>query len=287
VPDVAFTGVYEVTYFNAWANPAKAGADDVIEMAAFLEQRALTPDTQAVNQELCTVIDPKPGERLLEVGSGSGLLCRMLAPRLQSNGCIVGLDISPEFLAEAQKYAFQAGIVDRLVFETGRAEALPYKAASFDCAFAARLLLHALDPDTAVCEMARVVKPGGRVVVMDWDFGTICVDHSDRELTRRLLEWRNDHRGGNNWSGRQLWRRMVDAGLRNLSVHPWVSVALSESDGLTQSLWRAAQAACDGDAISSTECDVWVTELEARLQDGTFFASIVYFIVEGWVASLA
>jgi ubiquinone/menaquinone biosynthesis C-methylase UbiE len=270
-----------MTHFNAWANPSNAGAADVIEMAAFLEKHALTPDTQAVNQKLCSVIDPKHGERLLEVGSGSGLLCRMLAPKLQPDGRIVGLDISPEFLAEAQKYADQTGKYDPIVFQAGQAEALPYAAASFDGAFAARLLLHASDPDAAVRELARVVKPAGRVVVMDWDFGTVSVDHPDRELTRRLLEWRSDHHGGNNWSGRQLWRRMVAAGLQNLRVHPWVSLALTTADGLTQSLWRAAQNARDAGAISPAEHDAWVTELEARLQHNTFFASITYFIVEG------
>ena len=63
-------------------------------------------------------------------------------------------------------------------------------------------------------EMKRVVKSAGRVVVMDWDFDTVTVDHPDRELTRRLLHWRCDRRGGNNWSGRQLWRRMHTAGFK-------------------------------------------------------------------------
>ena len=287
MPAVVFTGVYDLTHFNAWANPSEAGVADVIEMAAFLEKHALADDTQAVNRILCTIIDPKPGEHLLEVGSGSGLLCRIVVSQLQPDGYIVGLDISHEFLIEAQRFACQAGIVDHLVFETGKAEALPYAAASFDGAFAARLLLHASDPDAAVRELARVVKPGGRVVVMDWDFGTVSVDHPNRELTRRLLEWRNDHHGGDNWSGRKLWRRMVAAGFQNLRLYPWVSVALSESDGLTQSLWRAAQVARDGDAISSAEYDAWVAELETRLREGIFFASIVYFIVEGWVPSPA
>ncbi len=60
-------------------------------------------------------------------------------------------------------------------------------AAAFDGAFAARLLLHANDPDAIVHEMVRVVRPGGRIVVMDWDFDSVVVDHPERELTRRLV----------------------------------------------------------------------------------------------------
>jgi len=252
-------------------------------MAAFLEERSRTPDMQAVNQKLCETVAAKPGERLLEVGSGSGVLCRMLAPNLQPGGQIVGVDISPDMTIEAQKYAFAEGIDNGITFETYSAESLPYPEASFDGAISARLLLHAAEPEIVIHEMKRVIKPGGRVIVMDWDFDTVTVDHADRELTRRLLHWRNDHHGGNNWSGRQLWRRMREAGFQNLTVHPWVSVVHNEEDGLTQSLWRAAQVACEARVISSVEQEDWINELKDRIYAGTFFASIVYFIVIGTV----
>jgi SAM-dependent methyltransferase len=207
----------------------------------------------------------------------------MLAPNLQPGGQIVGVDISPEMTTEAQKYALADGIDRGISFETYMADSLPYPEASFDGAIAARLLLHSTDPDAVICEMKRVLKPGGRIVLMDWDFDTVTVDHPDRDLTRQLLHWRNDHHGGDNWSGRQLWRRMRAAGLQNLSAHPWVSVAHAEEDGLTQSLWRAAQVACEAGVISPVEQEVWVNELKNRLRAGTFFASIVYFIVKGTV----
>ena len=76
---------------------------------------------------------------------------------------------------------------------------------------------------------------------------------------------------------------MSNAGLQNLSVHPWVSITHSEEDGLTQSLWRAAQVACEAGVISPVEQDDWVNELKDRIRAGIFFASIVYFIVMGTV----
>jgi ubiquinone/menaquinone biosynthesis C-methylase UbiE len=274
-----------MSHFNAWANPSIAGAADAVQMATFLEERSRYPDIQEVNQRLCDLVAAKPGERLLEVGSGSGVLCRLLAAHLQPNGCMVGIDISPEMAAMARKYALSKGISCGIAFKTSAAEALPYSDSCYDGAIAARLLLHVSNPDAVIREMVRVVKPGGRILVMDWDFDTVAVDHPDREQTRRLLHWRSDHHGGNNWSGRQLWRRLQEAGLQNLSVFPWVTVTHCESDGLTQSLWRAAQVACEGGAISSAEQEAWVKELKNRLQAGTFFASIVYFIVKGFVVS--
>lgn len=272
-----------MSQFNSWSNPSKAGAEDAVKMAAFLEERSRARDAQEVNQKFCEVVDAKQGEHLLEVGSGSGILCRMLASYPQPGGTVLGVDISPEMTAEAQKYALSEGIDSDVNFEVAAAESLPYPNASFDVAFAARLLLHLENPQAIIHEMKRVVRPRGRVVVMDWDFDTVAVDHPDRELTRRLLHWRSDHHGGNNWSGRQLWRQMKIAGLQNLSVHPWVSVIFSETDGLTQSLWRAAEVACEGGAISPVEREIWEKELRNRIQAGIFFASIVYFIVEGTV----
>ena len=277
--------ICKMSHFNAWANPSKAGHADAVQMAAFLEARSCLPDVFEVNQRLCDVVAPQPGERLLEVGSGSGALCRLPAAHARSAGWVIGVDISPEMTSEAGRYARSAGIEAGIFFETGAAETLPHADASFDAAIAARLLLHAAEPDEAIREMRRVVKPGGRLVVMDWDFDTVTVDHPDRDLTRRLLHWRSDHHGGNNWSGRQLWSRMHSAGLQNLSVHPWVSVACSEEDGLTQSLWRAAQVACQAGAISPAESDAWIGELKERLRKGSFFASVAYFIVKGFVAS--
>jgi ubiquinone/menaquinone biosynthesis C-methylase UbiE len=272
-----------VSRANVWSNPSQAGVAEVSQMAAFLEERSHCRDMQAVNAAVCNVLVPIPGERILEVGCGSGVLCRLIAQHIQPGGYVIGIDISPQFLIEAQNYALQEGVTDRINFGCGAGEFLPYPNAMFDSALAARLLLHAHEPDAVVREMVRVVRSGGRVVVMDWDFETVAIDHPNRELTRRLLHWRNDHHGGDNWSGRKLWRRMMAAGLQSLTIKPVVSIAHDEADGLTQSLWRAAQVSRDRGAISPNEHNTWVNTLKERIQAGTFFASIVYYIISGIV----
>jgi 2-amino-4-hydroxy-6-hydroxymethyldihydropteridine diphosphokinase len=268
---------------NVWSNPSATSTETVANMAAFLEERSRCSDSVIVNNALCTALAPAPGERLLEVGSGTGVLCRMIAPYLLPGGSITGMDISPEFARHARKYAAEAGLAEAITIDTGNAESLPYADGAFDGSFASRLLLHAADPDLIVHQLARVVRPGGRVVLMDWDFDTVTVDHPDRALTRLLLHWRTDNHGGDNWSGRQLYRRAVQEGLINLEITPVVTVARSEQDGLTQTLWRAAEVARNGGGISAKEHDTWVANLKQRLADGTFFASIVYFIVKGYV----
>jgi 2-amino-4-hydroxy-6-hydroxymethyldihydropteridine diphosphokinase len=272
-----------MSHYNVWSNPSSTSTENVANMAVFIEERSRCPDSVIANQALCAALAPASGERLLEVGSGTGVLCRLIAPHLLPGGSITGMDISAEFALHAQRYAAEAGLADAITFETGNAETLPYGDGAFDGSFASRMLLHAADPDLIVHQLARVVRPGGRVVLMDWDFETVVVDHPDRALTRLLLHWRTDNHGGDNWSGRQLWRRALQEGLTNLEVTPVVTVARSEREGLTQTLWRAAEVARNGGGISAKEHDAWVDKLKQRLADGTFFASIVYFIVKGYV----
>lgn len=274
-----------MSHTNAWANPSAAGAEDSARMAAFLEERSARPDQLQVNQAVCESLSPHPGERLLEVGSGTGVICRMVAPLVAPGGSVAGVDVSPDFTRLASDLGTTAGLSATLHHHIGRAEYLPYADACFDGAWAARLLLHTDRPDRVVEEMRRVVRPGGRVVLMDWDFDTVAVDHPDRSLTRRLLHWRSDHHGGNNWSGRQLYARAHAAGLYNLRVRPVVVVSHEESSALTQSLWRAAEVARDAGAIAPAEHDAWVSELKTQIAAGHFMASIVYFIVIGFIPS--
>lgn len=270
-----------MSHVNNWANPSKASMQDVTNMAAALEERAEAFDQIQVNEALVNVIAPIAGEHILEVGCGSGVLCRQIAPSVVPRGKITGVDISPEFLRFAQDYAADENLSAVIQWGAGQAEVLPFQDASFDAVFGARLLLHLTDPQAVLNELVRMVRPGGRVVIMDWDFDTVALDHSDRELTRRLLHWRCDHHGGNNWSGRQLWGQMVATKLVNVQTFPVVSVAHRESDSLTLSLFKAAQVARDGGAIAPDEHDAWVGELKSSLAAGCFFASIVYFIVRG------
>jgi ubiquinone/menaquinone biosynthesis C-methylase UbiE len=266
---------------DAWAGGLPVSKEALADMATKLEDRAQRPDQQKVNAALRDVLAPVPGERLLEVGCGSGVLCRMMAPSVTPAGRIIGIDARAGFVILARRLAQQGGLSESIAFQVGQAERLPFREGTLDGAFAARLLMHLPSPRAAIVEMARLVRPGGRVVVMDWDFDTVAVDHPNRELTRRVVHWRTDHLDGNNWSGRQLWGQMAAGGFSRLQAYPVVSVAADERDSLTQSIWRAADVALHEGGITSAEHDEWVGVLSSRLASGRFFASIQYFILRG------
>ena len=91
-----------MSHANNWANPSKASEQEIAEMASALEERGRALDQQQVNSALMSVLAPAPGDRLLEAGCGSGVLCRLMAPAVAPGGKITGLDISPELISIAQ-----------------------------------------------------------------------------------------------------------------------------------------------------------------------------------------
>jgi ubiquinone/menaquinone biosynthesis C-methylase UbiE len=254
---------------------------DALRSVQFLEEQTHFPDQRAINNRLMEELHLEPGELWLEVGSGSGALGRKAASHLDPRGCVIGMDSNFNYIPQALTYARRQGIYDSICFLAGSAAEIPFPDDSFNGAFAARLLLNVEQPDAIILEMIRVVQPGRLVVVMDWDFETITVNHSQIELTRKILHWRADHYGSNSWSGRQLYGRMKKAGLKDIQIYPLVSLGFDNQSAMYDALNRAARAALNGGGVTEMEHQSWMTELEHTAARGDFFASINYYIVSG------
>lgn len=106
-----------------------------------------------------------PGLRVLDVGCGVGGPTRFAALEY---GChVTGVDLTPEFVATGQQMNAWLGLQDRVQLVVGSALALPFADASFDAAYMLHVGMNIADKRGMLREMARVVKPGGRVGVYD------------------------------------------------------------------------------------------------------------------------
>lgn len=108
-----------------------------------------------------------PGGRALDVGCGTGRLTLELARRVGPDGAVVGVDFCPAMLERAREYVRRSPHGGSVRFVTGDADALPFADAGFDCAVMGFALRAVPDPERALAEMVRVVKPGGRVVNLE------------------------------------------------------------------------------------------------------------------------
>ena len=121
-----------------------------------------------------------PGDRLIDVGCGLGEAALRLAEDLGDGGEVVGIDASESMLRVARSNAAAAPC--RVRFTVGDAGSIDEPDGSFDAARCERTLQWLADPPAAVAEMVRVVRPGGRVSLIDTDWSTFAIDVGDDEL---------------------------------------------------------------------------------------------------------
>lgn len=134
-----------------------------------------------------------PGESFLDVGSGPGYLTCEAAEQVGPDGRCVGVDLSAGMLTAAAAEARSRGIDDHVTFLRGDATDLPVDDASFDAAAVVQVLEYVPDVPAALAELRRVLRPGGRLVIVDTDWRS-CVWHSDdRDRTDRVLRIWEDH----------------------------------------------------------------------------------------------
>lgn len=105
---------------------------------------------------------PKRGELVLDVGTGTGLVARGVAPKVGKKGSVIGIDVSPAMLTIAHSLSAGIGNISYLLEP---AEALVFKDGSFDLVTLSEVLTYLLDPEAALREIRRVLRPKGRLVL--------------------------------------------------------------------------------------------------------------------------
>ncbi len=121
-------------------------------------------ETAAVNREAIALLDPRPGERVLDVGMGPGMSLRHLAARVDE-GIVVGVDHSPVMCGRAARNNKALIAKGQVRVENARSDDLPFEADSFDAAMSVHTLYFWAPADPHLEEIARVLCPGGRLVL--------------------------------------------------------------------------------------------------------------------------
>jgi SAM-dependent methyltransferase len=114
-----------------------------------------------------------PGQQILDLGTGTGAVAERAAQLVGPSGHVVGVDISPEMLALAQRRVAARGLTN-VGLREGRAEAVPAEDGAFDVVLASLSFMYAIDRAAAARELARVLRPQGRLVAAVWAGPEVC-----------------------------------------------------------------------------------------------------------------
>jgi SAM-dependent methyltransferase len=183
------------------------------------------------------VADLHPGERVLDLGSGGGIDVLLSARRVGPTGRAIGLDMTAEMLTLAHRNAAEAG-AENVEFLKGQIEAIPLPAESVDVVISNCVINLAADKPSVFREIARVLRPGGRIGITD-----IVADDS---LTAEQRAERGSYAGciAGALSFTEFEEGLRDAGLTDVSVTPTHSVG----DGMHSAIVRATKRATKPEA---------------------------------------
>jgi len=249
-----------------------AGQDQLVDVR---DLQAALPGLTRLRDWTRTALALQTGESAMDIGSGKGSEVMNFADAVGPTGTAVGVEPDPHLLAAAERNAAQHN--SRARFHSGDAYGVPFGSDSFDAVLCERVFQHLTTPSRAANEIARVLRPGGRTVVMDSDWGTALVHPGDRSVVREVIDTLVSATT-NPFSGRRLPGLLTRAGLvvDDIGSHALVQ---DRSVGAGALVNRISAMAVARRAISEQQREQLLSELAAATNDGDVHLSVTMFAV--------
>ena len=242
--------------------------------AARLERTYAAPEIVEQRARTRAALAARAGERGLDVGCGPGFLVCELAMAVGPAGRIVGIDASPDMVAAARARVEREHVADQVDLALGDAARLDFPDASFDFVVAVQVYLYVADVARAVAEAARVLRPGGRLAVVDTDWDSCVWLTADRARHRRVMEARLAEFAEPHLPPR-IPSLLRAAGLRLARAEVIPLLDLRGAPGsFSRDMIGMTRAAAVRHGVPREEAEAWEADLRARTGDGDWFFSV-------------
>jgi arsenite methyltransferase len=213
----------------------------------------------------------QPGERVLDLGCGPGFYCLELLEEVGPGGSVVGLDSSADMLALAARRCEGHGNVE---FQEAEATSLPVADGSFDAALCVQVLEYVPEVARGLAELYRALRPGGRVVVWDFDWASVSWLSADPGRMERVLATWDEHLAHRTLP-RKLAPAMRAAGFEDVAMEAH-AFATAEFD--PQTFGTAIIPVIQGfvaDRLGADETAAWAAEQRELGERGEFYFACI------------
>ena len=227
---------------------------------------------EIVNQRLRTLaaLALTRGESVLDAGCGTGLLLEQEALAVGAEGRAEGIDSSPDMLERAHA---RCDDLSQVNLQQGSVEALPFDDDSFDALSCTQTLLYVPKLEATLHGYHRVLKPGGRVAIIETDWGGAILNSSDLALTQKVFNAWDDALENPNLP-RRLAPLLRQAGFESIRVEaiPVLNPGYSEHSFSAGMLQNFARIAVRQGMLSKQQSEAWLADIDELVErDGYFF----------------
>ena len=261
-----------MTFVDVYGRTHQLDTKSLETMAARLEARRGNEKYIGMLREYLDAIDLAGAQKVLALGCGTGVEVREVLQRPAFRGMITAIDISAELVEKGRELAKQEGLADRIDWQVGDAQELTLPDAVFDLVLAHTLVSHVPDPIRVVQQAARVVRPGGTVVIFDGDYATITFG-TDREMDEKIMTGVI----ANPRVMRGMPRLLRDAGLRLIDSRSWVLSEIGRADFFLGALQSFPVLLPRAGVATSEEIEKFVTQQLRACEEGTFFGGCNFY----------
>jgi ubiquinone/menaquinone biosynthesis C-methylase UbiE len=244
--------------------------------AELLDRSYQTPEI--VNQRLRTLaaLALVGGETVLDVGCGTGLLLEQEARAVGSEGRAEGIDFSDAMLEYSRQRCADLGQVG---LQQGNADTLPFEEAAFDALSCTQVLLYVEKMDQALNEYYRVLKPGGRIAIIETDWSGAVLNSLDQAITSKVFDaW--SQAAPNPSLPRRLRPMLEQTGFSAVRVEaiPVLNASYSEHSFSANMLQNYADTAREQNLISASESETWLEGIESLIRQNKYFFCVNRFL---------